>query len=49
MGRHEKKDDDTAYEGGGPEPQRPLSQKGPGGKHGKPDTDDENTNEDPQK
>ena len=41
MSRHEKDDDKKRYEGNGHDPRRPVPQKDPGGKHGKPDADDE--------
>jgi hypothetical protein len=47
MSRHEQEDDRKKYEGNGHDPNRPVPQKDPGGKHGKPDTDDKD--EDPKK
>ncbi|MBV9012116.1 MAG: hypothetical protein JO272_08700 [Pseudonocardiales bacterium] len=41
MSKHEKEDDAKKYEGNGYDPQRPIPPKDPGGKHGKPDTDDD--------
>jgi hypothetical protein len=40
MRRYERDDDTKRYEGNGHDPHRPVPQKDPGGKHGKPDTDD---------
>jgi hypothetical protein len=40
MSRHGKEDDKKKYEGNGHDPNRPVPRKDPGGKHGKPDTDD---------
>ncbi len=47
MSRHEKDDDRKKYEGNGHDPNRPVPEKDPGGKHGKPDSDDKD--EDPKK
>jgi hypothetical protein len=43
MSKHGKEDDAKKYEGNGYDPHRPIPSKDPGGKHGKPDDDDEGT------
>ena len=46
MSRHEREDDQRKYEGNGHDPNRPVPQKDPSGKHGRPDTDED---EDPKR
>ncbi|MBV9013546.1 MAG: hypothetical protein JO272_16150 [Pseudonocardiales bacterium] len=41
MGKHEKQDPQDKYVGNGHDPHRPIPAEDPGGKHGKPDTDDD--------
>lgn len=48
MSKHEKQNENP-YDGNGYDPNRPIPAKDPGGKHGKPDTDDKDNDDKDQK
>lgn len=46
MNRHDKQDDEDKYKENGHEPNRPVPPRDTGGKHGKPDKDNDDDDKD---